>query len=98
MNRKRAGALLLCIGLVLVLSVSTAFIAHEADHDCTGEDCPVCLVLAINLRLLRAAGLALPVLTALFSLPASASARGRRNGCASFRPGTPVSWKIRLND
>jgi hypothetical protein len=40
----------------------------------------------------------LPVLTALFSLPASASARGRRNGCASFRPGTPVSWKIRLND
>ena len=98
MNRKRIGALLLCIGLALVLSVSAAFIAHEADHDCTGEDCPVCLMLAVNIRLLRAIGLALLVLPALFSLTALLSAYGRQNSIVSFRPGTLVSWKIRLND
>ena len=97
-GRKRIGALLLCIGLALVLSVSAAFIAHEADHDCTGEDCPVCLMLAVNIRLLRAIGLALLVLPALFSLTALRSAYGRQNSIVSFRPGTLVSWKIRLND
>ena len=57
-GRKRFGALLLCIGLLLVLSVSTAFIAHEADHDCCGEDCPICRTIAVNISLLRTLGLA----------------------------------------
>ena len=30
-NQKRIGALILCVGLALVLAVSTAFIVHEAD-------------------------------------------------------------------
>lgn len=33
-NAKRSGALILCIGLAIVLAVSTALIIHEADHDC----------------------------------------------------------------
>ena len=56
-GRKRFGALLLCIGLILVLSVSVAFIAHEADHDCCGEDCPICQTIAVNISLLRTLGL-----------------------------------------
>ena len=35
-NRKRLGALLICAALLLALIVSSAFIAHEAGHDCSG--------------------------------------------------------------
>ena len=97
-GRKRLGALLLCIGLILVLSVSTAFMIHEADHDCTGEDCPVCRNIAIHIRLLRTIGLAALILPAFFSLPAVYTAFGRRDRYACFGPETLVSWKIRLND
>ena len=53
-DRKRVLALLLCVGLAAVLCVSTLHIALEADHDCCGEDCPICEMIAVNVRLLRA--------------------------------------------
>ena len=96
-RRKRIGALLLCVGLVLVLAVSAAFVAHEADHDCSGEDCPICLIIANTIRLLRMPGLAAAALLSLFLLSGS-SARCRLNRPAGFFSGTLVSWKIRLND
>ena len=98
MDRKRFGALLLCIGLILVLSVSTAFIAHEADHDCCGEDCPICRTVAINISLLRTLGLAVLAALFLFFLLSVRPVRCRRERYARFRSGTLVSWKIRLND
>ena len=97
-GRKRIGALVLCIGLVLVLSVSAAFIIHEAGHDCTGEDCPICRNIAINIRLLCAAGLAALVLPVFRLLPVARAAYGRRDRYAYFCPETLVRWKIRLND
>ena len=29
--------------LLAALFFSSAFVAHEADHDCIGRDCPICL-------------------------------------------------------
>ncbi len=97
-GRKRIGALLLCIGLVLVLSVSAAFIIHEAGHDCTGEDCPICRNIAINIRLLCAAGFAALVLQAFRLLPVMRAVYGLQDRDAHFCPETLVRWKIRLND
>lgn len=97
-GRKRFGALLLCIGLLLVLSVSTAFIAHEADHDCCGEDCPICRTIAVNISLLRTLGLAVLVLLCFFFLLSILPARFTRERNDRVFPGTLVSWKIRLND
>ena len=97
-GRKRFGALLLCIGLILVLSVSVAFIAHEADHDCCGEDCPICRTIAVNISLLRTLGLAVLAVLCLFFLLSVRSARFMRERNNGFFPGTLVSWKIRLND
>ena len=97
-DRKRVGALLLCIGLILVLSASIAFIAHEADHDCCGEDCPICRTVAINISLLRTLGLAVLAALFLFFLLSVRPVRSRRERYARFLSGTPVSWKIRLND
>ncbi|MCR4883206.1 MAG: hypothetical protein K6A68_06530 [Clostridiales bacterium] len=97
-NRKRIGALMLCIGMALVLSVSAAFIIHEADHDCSGEDCPVCRMIAVNINLLRTLGLAVIAFLSLFFLISGRSVHNRRSRYACFFSGTPVSWKVRLND
>ena len=97
-ERKRFGALLLCIGLVLILSVSTAFIAHEADHDCCGEDCPICRTIAINISLMRTLGLAVLGVLCLFFLLSVRPVRRRGERPARSFSGTLVSWKIRLND
>lgn len=46
---------LLAAFLLAVLVFSSAFVAVEADHDCTGHDCPICLEMqncVANLQLL----------------------------------------------
>ena len=97
-NRKRIAALLLCIGLVLVLSVSAAYLSLEAGHDCSGEDCPVCLWLAVNLTLLRTLGLAFLLLSVLLPVLRDQTACRRLVRLCSAFPGTLVSWKIRLDN
>ena len=97
-ERKRVGALLLCIGMILILSVSAAFILHEADHDCTGEDCPICRNIAVRIRLLRTAALAVAALAAFGLLLAALTACARWDRYVVFCPATLVRWKIRLND
>ena len=98
-NRKRSAALLICIGLVLALSVSAAFVAHEAGHhDCCGEDCPVCRTIAITKGLLRAFRLLLLSLLTLLAPAACLCTLLRQTGVSVHASGTLVSWKIRLND
>lgn len=97
-NRRRVTALLLCIGLVFALAVSSAFIAHEAGHDCTGNDCPVCRMIMVHTDLLRMAGMALLMLLALFFVLREQTVRRDRQRLCLSASGTLVSWKIRLND
>ena len=97
-NRRRVAALLLCIVFVFALAVSSAFIAHEAGHDCAGNDCPICRMIAVSMDLLRAAGIAVLMLLALFFvLQKKAALREWQRLCLPAS-GTLVSWKIRLND
>ena len=96
--RKRIGTLLLCFGLILTLAVSTALIVHEADHDCCGEDCPICEMIAARMMLLRTLGWAgLLLLSAFFLLPVGRAFFRRARFARCFHE-TLVSWKIRLND
>ena len=95
--RKRGNALLLCIGLVLVLLVSSAFLIQEADHDCCGEDCPICRTIAMTGMLMRAL-FVIASAWLLFSVPAVLSARRASAGARSDTSDTPVSRKIRMND
>ena len=97
-SQKRIGALSLCVGMALVLAVSAAFIIHEADHDCTGENCPVCRMIAVNINLLRTLGLSVIAFLSLFFLMSRPSVHGWRDRYTCFFSGTPVSWKVRLND
>ena len=97
-NRRRVTALLLCIGLVFVLAVSSAFIAHAAGHDCSGHACSICQMVAANVNLLRTLGLAVLMLLALFAMLRGRFAHRDQQRLCLPVSGTLVSWKIRLDD
>lgn len=42
MDKKKITAVLLAGMLVVVLFCSALYIAAEANHDCAGENCPIC--------------------------------------------------------
>ena len=95
--RKRGNALLLCIGLVLVLLVSSAFLIQEADHDCCGEDCPICRTIAMTTALMRA--LCLIAVQLIWSVLAVSRSDFHIPGFVRLHTeGTPVSRKTRIND
>ena len=41
-KKKRVLAALLAVAVLFVMLYSALFIAAHADHDCDGEDCPIC--------------------------------------------------------
>lgn len=97
-DRKRRIALFLCLGLILVLLASSAYMIHEANHDCTGEDCPVCQMIAVNLSVLRLSVIAVLVLRAVWALLNLFRLHHKTEHSAFPFFGTLVSLKIRLND
>jgi hypothetical protein len=96
--RKRGNALLLCIGLVLVLFVSSAFLIQEADHDCCGEDCPICRTIAMTTALMQALCLIAAAQLMWSVLAVSRSAFQMPKSVRLHAEGTPVSRKTRIND
>ncbi len=98
LTSKRLLALLLCLGMLLVLSASSAFLVHESGHDCCGDGCAVCESIAHTKALLQSFLLLGMLLAARYSF--SLLFRSCRtdipvHGC---RVPTLVTWKIRLND
>lgn len=64
-NRLIAPALALMVVLVILFSVW--FVIVEADHDCIGEDCPICYQINICETNLRSVGfVAIAVIFAVF--------------------------------
>ena len=96
--RKRGYALLLCVGLILALFVSSAFLIQEADHDCCGEHCPVCEMIAMTTALMRSFCLIAAVMLLRSVFTAARSAFHAPETGYGHSAGTPVSRKIRMND
>lgn len=93
----RKVAALVGLFMVLTLLLSAAFIAKEAGHDCSGEDCPVCAVIAQCENTIRRIGSGLiPVIAAVavmltvLQLPVLYTSMAQ-----AF---TPVSQKVRMNN
>ena len=95
---KRIAAWIVCIGLILALFASSAYIAQEADHDCVGEHCEICQRIQAVLNLLRVTGLLVLSLLALFAMRALSRALHRADGLRPYARHTLVSWKIRLDN
>ena len=93
---KRILAGVLGLFLLLALVLCAACIAAEADHDCTGEDCPVCALVHQCENLLRQFGTAAAA-AALLAVAALLCVSAASYVCAVCRV-TPVSRKVRLNN
>lgn len=83
--------------LLVALLFSGFYIAFEADHDCTGEDCPICICIhqceTILNQLGYAAALLFSVVVPIFSI-----ALFIMFSAHVFMQDTLVSRKVRMND
>ncbi|MBR0302636.1 MAG: hypothetical protein IJQ80_02190 [Clostridia bacterium] len=93
--KRKICALFLALVIVFAVASSLFIIIHEADHDCCGEDCPVCAVIEACVDTI----IVISALAAAFALGSSSRCRvvsgmvlpklfGSRN--------TPVTLKIKL--
>ena len=97
MTKKRILTAVLAALVLAVMLSSSLFIIEHADHDCTGEDCPICRTIAMTGMLMRAL-FVIASAWLLFSVPAVLSARRAFAAARSDTSDTPVSRKIRMND
>ena len=95
-HRKTAAGILGMLLLVVVL-FSAFFIAAEADHHCTGEDCPVCACLQQCEKTLHQIGGGLAALSAVI-VPAVIILISVVLLAFAIPHKTPVSGKISLNN
>lgn len=94
---KRVFAWILCAGLLLALTVSSAYAVQSSRHICCGARCAVCEIAAKTEALLRGFALFAAILAVsaiLYHYRPFYGADGRAVSVQS----TPVGWKVRLND
>ncbi len=94
--KRTAAGIIILMMLVFVL-FSAFYIAIEADHDCTGEDCPICACIQQCENVLRSLGdgvaLQLSALVSIVFILLNAVSFAK-----VFPQETPVSRKVRLNN
>ena len=96
-NRKRVIAGIMGLLLLVALLFSAFYIAAEADHHCTGEDCPICACIRQSENTLRSLGKALAVRDSAV-LPACTILILTAVFVAVIQKKTLVSKKVRLNN
>lgn len=82
--------------MLLALFAATALEAHHVDHACTGEECPVCALIATARTALRTLVLALTALCTPL-LAHTALEKAPRAHTLLLAPITLVSAKIKLS-
>jgi len=51
--KKRIAAFILAFAMVFAMAFSVLFIAHNSEHNCTGEDCHICEQISICINSLN---------------------------------------------
>lgn len=87
----------LSVLVVLIFMIALVFVAAEAHHECSGEECPICACIEDCVRLIRGFGDLLPVITAV------ATALSVAYLCSlavseELVFSTPILSKVRMND
>ena len=93
MTRKQILVAVLCA----VMLFSALFIALEAHHDCTGEECAICVQLRACAELLRQTALVLLIL-AVSALLHVCAAEMLGQTQRVFRKASLITLKIKLSD
>lgn len=96
-NVKRIAAGIMGLVMLIIVLFSAFFIAAEADHDCTGEDCPICACIAQCENTLHQIGDGAAVQAAVI-VPVFFMLILAFLFADYFTQETPVSRKVRLNN
>ena len=96
-KKKRIAALLLAVTILFVMLYSALFIAAEADHDCVGENCPICYQINVCQNTLK--NLSLAVSAAAFAAAFTYTLCRGISVCTDYAQSyTLVSLKVKLSD
>lgn len=96
-SRKRhfISALILVV-FSFVIFGSACFIIEHADHECSGEDCPYCMELAVCGKILQSLGNAVPAAAATIILVTAFFDTQRSIFTYSIDHNTLISLKVEL--
>ncbi len=97
LQQKRFTAGIMALMMLVIVLFSVSFIAAEADHDCRGDDCPICACIRLCENSLEQIGSG-AVAQAAFIIPAILFCISILFSVCVCRQKTPVSRKVRLNN
>ncbi len=96
-KRNRIIALLLAVIFLFIMAFSLVIVAAEADHECCGEDCPICEIIAICENNIKGLSLILVFVSLMVAL-ALLGAFIRETRKLRYQSQTPVSLKVKLTN
>ena len=94
-GNRRFSAAVFCLILIIGIFSSVIFVALEAEHECSWEDCPVCACLDGCINCLRAVTAILPCEAVLLTITVNTV---EKRYYLLFVPDTLVKRRVRLND
>lgn len=94
-KRAKYMAVVLAFAVVFVMLWSSFYIAAESDHECTGENCPICEQISVCCNTIRtiSSGIAAVVAAVLLSYAFSRTVLLYKEETPIY---TPVSLKVKL--
>lgn len=96
-KKKKIAAILLAVTVMFVMPYSALFIAAEADHDCVGENCPICYQISVCENTLK--NLSLAVCAVAIAVAFTYTLCRSISACTDVIPShTLVSLKVKLTD
>lgn len=96
-KKKRIVSLVVAVAVFFVMLYSALYIAAEANHDCVGENCPICYQISVCQNALK--NLSLAVSAAAFAAAFTYTLCRSISSCAVVIPSyTLVSLKVKLTD
>lgn len=96
-KKKRIISLIVAVAVFFVMLYSALYIAAEANHDCVGENCPICYQISVCENTLK--NLSLAVCAVAFAAAFTYTLCRSIPACADVTPSyTLVSLKVKLTD
>ncbi len=96
-KRNRIIAFALAAIVIFVMAFSLYIVAAEAHHDCCGEHCPVCELIAVCENNIKTIALILVFVTLIAALSLSYRVSGTFRGILCYAQ-TPITLKVKLTN
>ena len=96
-KKKRIISVVVAVAVFFVMLYSALYIAAEANHDCVGENCPICYQISVCENTLK--NLSFAVCAVAFAAAFTYTLCRSITACADVTPSyTLVSLKVKLTD